>query len=106
MRRPNLRKKYLKRRTKEDPQSHAKQKHLCASLFKKTKTSYYSTLNETNVIGKQKFRKTVTPMLSNKLFNNEKIILVKNEKIITDDKEIAKDLHEFFSNVINFLNKS
>ena len=45
-------------------------------------------------------------MLSNKLFNNEKITLVKNEKIITDDKEIAKDLHEFFSNVINFLNKS
>ena len=34
MGRPNLRKKYLKRRTKEDPQSHAKQKHLCASLLK------------------------------------------------------------------------
>ena len=34
MGRPNLRKKYLKRRTKEDPQSHTKQKHLCASLLK------------------------------------------------------------------------
>lgn len=103
MRRPNLRKKYLKRRTKEDPQSHAKQKHLCASLFKNTKTSYYSTLNETNVIGKQKFRKTVTPMLSNKLFNNEKITLVKNEKIITDDKELAKVSNDSFSNIIKTL---
>ena len=82
MRRPNLRKKYLKRRTKEDPQSHAKQKHLCASLFKKTKTSYYSTLNETNVIGKQKFRKTVTPMLSNKLFNNEKLHWSKMKRLL------------------------
>lgn len=103
MRRPNLRKKYLKRRTKEDPQSHARQKHLCASLFKNTKTSYYSTLNETNVIGKQKFRKTVTPMLSNKLFNNEKITLVKNEKIITDDKELAKVSNDSFSNIIKTL---
>ena len=45
----------------------------------------------------------MTPMLSNKLVNNEKITLVKNEKIITDDKEIEKDLNGFFSNVIKFL---
>ena len=48
----------------------------------------------------------MTPMLSNKLFNNEKITLVKNEKIITDDKKITKVLHDFFSNVINFLSIS
>ena len=81
-------------------------KNLCVSLLGKTETSYYSTLNETNVIVKQKLWKTMTPMLSNKLVNNEKITLVKNEKIITDDKEIEKVLNGFFSNVIKFLSVS
>ena len=34
--------------------------------------------------------KTVKPMLPNKLVSGEKIILVENEKIITDDKEMVK----------------
>ena len=42
-------------------------------------------------------------MLSNKFVNNEKITLVDNEKIITNDKEIAKILNDFFSNIIKTL---
>ena len=42
-------------------------------------------------------------MLSNKFVNNEKITLVDNEKIITNDKEVAKVLNEFFSNIIKTL---
>ena len=38
-------------------------------------------------------------MLSNKFVNNEKITLVDNEKIITNDKEIPK----VFSNIIKTL---
>ena len=37
-------------------------------------------------------------MLSNKFVTSEKIALVDNEKIITNDKEIAKVSNEFFSN--------
>ena len=40
----------------------------------------------------------------NKFVNNEKITLVDNEKIITNDKEIAKVLNDFFSNIIKTLN--
>ena len=43
-------------------------------------------------------------MLSNKFVNNEKITLVDNEKVITNDKEIAKVLNDFFSNIIKTLN--
>ena len=38
----------------------------------------------------------VSPMLSNKFINSEKSILVDNEKVITNDKEIAKFLNYFF----------
>ena len=43
-------------------------------------------------------------MLSNKFINNEKITLVHNEKIITNGKDIAKVLNDFFSNIIKTLN--
>ena len=40
------------------------------------------------------------PVFSNKLVSREKITLVENEKIITDNKDIAKVLNDFFSNII------
>ena len=43
-------------------------------------------------------------MLSNKFVNSGKITLVDNEKIITNDKEKAKVLKYFFSNIIKNLN--
>ena len=43
-------------------------------------------------------------MLSNKFVISEKITLVDNEKIIDNDKKIAKALNEFFSNIIKNLN--
>ena len=74
------------------------------SLLRKTKRSCCSNLNKKNVTDNRKFWKTVKPVLSNKFVNNEKITLVDNEKIITNDKEVAKVLNEFFSNIIKTLN--
>ena len=101
MKRSNLRNKYLKSRNEE---RFVKQINLVASLLRKTKRSYYSNLNEKNVIHNRKFWKTVKPMLSNKPVNNEKITLADTEKIITNVKEIAKVLNDFFSYIIKTLN--
>ena len=53
---------------------------------------YYETQKLFDVKRKTCHRhsKTVKPMLPNKLLSGEKIILVENEKIITDDKEMVK----------------
>ena len=104
MKRSNLRNKYLKSRSEEDKQRFRKQRNLCVSLLRKTKRSYYSNLNEKNVIDNRKFWKTVKPMLSNKFLNNKKITLVDDVKIIRNDKEIAKVLNDFFSDIIKTLN--
>ena len=100
MKRSNLRNKYLKSRSEEDRQRFRKQRNLCVSLLRKTKRSYYSNLNEKNVIDNRKFWKTIKPMLWNKFVNSEKITLVDNDKIITNGKEIAKVISNFFSNII------
>ena len=92
--------KYLKRKSEENRQRLVKQVNLCASLLRKMKKSYCLNLNEKNVIDNWKFLKTVKSMVSIKFVNSEKITLVDNEKTITNDKEIAKVLHDFFSNMI------
>ena len=46
----------------------------------------------------------VKPILSIKFVNSEKITLIDSEKIIINDKEIAKVLYDFFSNIIKTLN--
>ena len=104
MKRSNLGNKYLKSRSEEDRQRFRKQRNLCLFLLRKTKKSYYSNLNKKNVIDNRKFWKAVKSMFSNKFINNEKITLVDNEKTITNDKEIAKGLNDFFSNIIETLN--
>ena len=90
MKKPSLRNKYLKSRNEEDRQRFAKQRNLCVPLLRKTKRSYYSNLNEKNVIDNRKFWQIVKPMLSNKFTNSKKITLAGNEKIIANDKELAK----------------
>ena len=100
MKSSNLKNKYLKSKSKTNRQRFVKQRNLYVCLLRETKGCYYSNLNEKNVIDNQKSLKTVKPILPNKFVNSEKITLVDNEKIITNDKEIAKVLNDFFSNII------
>ena len=104
MKRSNLRNKYLKNRSEEDRQRFRKQRNLCVSLLRKTIRSYYSNINEKNIIDNRNVWKTVKSMLSNKFVTSEKIALVDNDKIITNDKKIAKVLIDFISNIIKTLN--
>ena len=85
MKRSNLRNKYLKSSREEDSQRFGKQTNLCVSLLRNTKRSY-SNLNEERVMRKLW-----------ELWEN-------NEKSIPNDKNIAKVLNRFFSNVIKILN--
>ena len=50
-----------------------------------------------------KFWQTVKPFLSEKNKSREKISLVKNEEIISDDVEVANTLSNYFLNVVKSL---
>ena len=64
----------------------------------------FNNLNEKNVYDNNRFWRVGKPLLSNKIISNEKIRIVEGDKIIRSDKETAKDLNEFFSNVVTNLN--
>ena len=61
-------------------------------------------MNKNNITDNKKFWKTVKPYLSNKMRTTDKIKLVENGEIITNDQEVAYILNEFFATIVTKLN--
>ena len=61
-------------------------------------------MDEKCVIDNKKFWKTVKPFLSDKTMVDDKITLVENDEIITDDLKIAETFNNFFSEIVPNLN--
>ena len=65
------------------------------NFLRKTKKGYYWNLNEKDVIDNKRFSK-LKSLLSDKVKSSEKIALINEDKIITNDDENAKNLNSFF----------
>ena len=107
MKRSHLRNRFLNSRSEVNRISFIKQRSFCIlSLLRKTKKQYNANWNEKDVADNKKFWKSVISLLSNKLKSNEKITLVKNDKIFTQDIKVTEELNSFFSSVVKNLKVS
>ena len=104
MKRTRFRNQFLKNRTDENKSRYTKQRNYCVSLLRKTKTQYYSNLDEKNVTDNKAFWKTVKPFLSDKITSKEKITLIEENEIVSNDENTAQVLNTFFSNIVGNLN--
>ena len=68
MLRSKFRSRYLKEKTKESKSLYNKQRNICVSLLRKTKTNYYAQLNNKIVKDNRKFWKAVSRLFSEKTF--------------------------------------
>ena len=96
MKRTRFRNQFLKNRTDENKSRYTKQRNYCVSLLRKTKTQYYSNLDEKNVTDNKAFWKTVKPFLSDKITSKEKITLTEENEIVSNDENTAHVLNTFF----------
>ena len=80
-----------------------KQKNFCNRLYKKERKKYYSNLNLANINDNKKFWKTMKPLFGDKGGIRENIVLINNDKIISEDTEIAQTFNNFFENTVNSL---
>ena len=104
MKRTRFRNQFLKNRTDENKSRYTKQRNYCVSLLRKTKTQYYSNLDEKNVTDHKAFWKTVQPFLSDKITSKKKIILIEEDEIVSNHKNTVQVLNIFFSNIVGSLN--
>ena len=100
MERTRLRNIYLKQRTETTKVAYNQQRNKCVSILKKTKRSYFESLDVKFVKDNKKFWKKISAFLSNKIKSKEKITLVENDEIISSDIEVAKTFQNFFSSIL------
>ena len=95
MLRTRLRNIYLKQRTETTKVAYNQQRNKCVSILKKSKKSYFESLDVKFVKDNKKFWKRISPLFSNKIKSKEKITLVER------DIEVAKTFQKFSSIVKN-----
>ena len=104
MNRSKLRNKFLKTRNKESRRRFNRQRNLCVSLFRKTKKRFFGgKLNHKVISDNRKFWKTVGPLFSKKAFHKESTILNNNNKIISNNEELAEIFNKHFSKIVENL---
>ena len=103
MKRTRFRNQFLKNRTDENKSRYTKQSNYYVSLLRKTKTQYYRNLDEKNVTDNNAFWKTVKPFLSDKITSKEKITLIKENEIVSNDENKVQVFDIFFSKIVGSL---
>ena len=103
MKRSNLRKKYLDQKNTYNRRRYNEQRNYCVTLLRRTKKIYFNNLNEKLVTDNKLFWKTIKPWLSDKIFSNDKIILIENETVESCPIETSKIFNDYFANIVNSL---
>ena len=104
MKRSKLKNNFNKNRNHENWCKYKTQRNYCVNLLRKSKKQYFSNINISDVTDSKSFWKSVKPDFSNKGLNSNKISLVKNDAIITNDRVISKTMNKFVINTTKKLN--
>ena len=104
MTRSRFKNRFNKDPSAENEIAYKKQRNLCVNLSRKAKREYYSTLNPSIIADNRKFWSAIKPLFSDKVKLRNKITLIDNENITSDDKEVAEKLNSFFIDAVSNLN--
>ena len=104
MKRTRLRNNFLKKKDDFSKALYNKQRNICVSLVRKSKREYYENLDVECVQDNKNFWKKASSLLSNKIKSKEKIAVVENAEIVTEDSKLVKIFNDFFSTVVDKLN--
>ena len=100
-RRSRLKNKYNKEPTIENKNNYKKQRNKCVNLRKKAVKKYFKNIIESGIMENKLFWKTMKPFVTNKSgISNDNIMIVDNERLITDDKELARMLNDHYINIV------
>ena len=102
IKRSKLKNSFNKNRSHKNWCKYKTQINYCVNLLRKSKKQYFSNISD--VTDNKCFWKFVKPYFSNKGSNSNKITLVENDAIITNDRVMSKTMNKFFINATKRLN--
>ena len=104
MTRSRLRNIYCKYRTVENLKAFKKQRNKCVTILRQAKKDYYKDLDIKNLTDNRKFWRSVKPLFNDKVKTSSTIVLMENNKIVSEDHVVATILNDHFANITKSLN--
>ena len=95
---------FNKNRTPKKCSSYKKQRNFCVKLLRKTKKKYFENINVKDINDNKKFWKTIKPFFSNKGLNTNKLMLIENNNLISEESVLANTMNQYFTNITKQLN--
>ena len=86
-----------------DRRNYNKQSNFYEKCLRTTKKEYFNNLDTKKVTDNKTFWRTVVPTFSNKNSKSDKIILNKEGKTISDEKELCRIFSTYFANIVSDL---
>ena len=98
--RSRLENRYYRNKTANSKTAYKKQKNYVSRLYKKERKKYYTNLDTKHITDNKRFWFTMKPLFSDKGAGTSKITLVEDDKIISEDQDVANTLNSFFANAV------
>ena len=95
--------KFRQERTISSHVAYIKQHIICVKLLQKTEKGFFNNLDVKRVTDNNEFWKIMKSCLGEKILKDERIKLIKNEKVVSDERELVKNFNEYFSNIVSNL---
>ena len=100
MKRSRLLNRYRRKKDTSSRLAYKKQRNFCVKLLRKSKKDFYNNLDVKYITDNKLFWKTVKRCFSDKTKKNRNITLVREDKIISEDKELATAFNDHFCNIV------
>ena len=91
MTRPRLLNKFRQDRTMSWHVAYEKQQNIWVKLLWKIEKYFFNNLDVKRVTHNRQFRKTMKPCLTDKTLKGERIRLIENEKVVSDEGDLASE---------------
>ena len=72
-------------------------------LLRKTKKEFYNNFNVKYITENKLFWKTVKPSFTDKTLKDERITLVENNKVVSDESKLVEIFSKYFGNIVQDL---
>ena len=96
MYRSQLEKRKFEYGREEDLIAFKRQQNYCNRLYQRARKDHYNNLDVKNITDNIKFWDIMKPLFSDKGGIRDKIMLIENEKIISDSTEVAETFNNYF----------
>ena len=78
----------------------------CVKLLSKTRKDFFSNLNVKRVTYSKQLWKASEPHITDRTLKGERIKLIENEKVLSDERQLVKIFNKYFSNIVSNATRS